>query len=108
SNTKKEPGLKWTEPISMFRGMCCIHQIPVHHAQGGQAHSTGDKHTDDAISSMSVYVPMRNKVRLNDQVEIPNRPGPVMYVNRPCIIRKITPIVFVDTKLHNDHGNEHP
>src|SRR5689334_21213155 len=51
---------------------------------------------------------MRCKIRLNDKVDIPDRACPVMYMHRPCIISKITPVIFEDAELHEEHWDQHP
>src|SRR5437870_3360493 len=51
---------------------------------------------------------MRSEVWLNDKIQVPYRPGPVMNVNRPCILREVSPIIIEDSELHYDHWNKHP
>jgi hypothetical protein len=108
SHTKEEPGLKGSEPVWHIQGILSCYDIPVQHTQGGYANTPCQEHTDDAVGSMPGHLTMRSKIGLNYQVDIPNGTCPVMYMDRPCIIRKIAPIIFQDAQLHDNHWEEHP
>src|SRR5688572_27161095 len=108
SNPKKEPGLEGSKLFGYFQCFLGSNHVPVHHTQGGQTNTSCDEHADDTISSMPGHLAMSSKIGLNDQIDIPNCTCPVMYMHRPGVLRKISPIILVDPQLHNDHWDYHP
>ncbi len=90
----------------LLRPMRESHRHIIYNKPGDEITSQSDP--ENSKRAMCGHLSTGVQPRLRNQEHVPCGRNPVMNVNRPSVVRKVSPIVHEYRGLHDNQGNDHP